>query len=366
MKGNVLIVGLGLIGGSLALSILKEHPDARVSGYDIREKEMKLAKAMNMITEEACNLQKEAEKADLIMICTPVDQTVRMMGMLSDWNLKKDVIVTDVGSTKALIMENSHILSDKGITFIGGHPMAGSHKSGVSAAKTFLFENAFYLLTPSKGANGSVNKLKEWLHGTGAKFLVVEPKEHDYITGIVSHFPHIIASSLVHQVKKHYEKQPLISRMAAGGFRDISRIASSNPTMWTDITIHNIDILRMLLNGWKEEMDDVLDLLEKAEPASIFSYFEEAKEFRDNMPILQKGAIPSFYDLFIDVPDYPGVISEITGLLASEHISIVNLRIMETREDIYGVMSISFQTEEDRKRGAECITAHTKYDVFTV
>ncbi|TFE03081.1 prephenate dehydrogenase [Jeotgalibacillus salarius] len=367
MKGNVFIIGLGLIGGSIGLSIIKEHPDATVTGFDLKEEEVRLAKALSAINKTSVSLKNDAEEADLIIICTPVNETENLMKTLAGFNLKSSVIITDVGSTKKNIMEASSVLTNKGYTFIGGHPMAGSHKSGVSAAKAFLFENAFYLLTPGDHTEKeAVDLLKTWLNGSKAKFLEVKPEEHDHITGTVSHFPHIIASSLVHQVKNNYQKQPLISSLAAGGFRDISRIASSNPSMWRDITIHNIDMLKDLLTEWQQEMNHVVEMLDKNNAQDIYRYFEEAKTFRDSMPILQKGAIPSFYDLFVDVPDYPGVISEITGLLAKEEISIVNLRIMETREDIYGVLTISFQTEEDRKRGADCISSVTDFEVFTV
>ncbi|MEW9500206.1 prephenate dehydrogenase [Jeotgalibacillus marinus] len=367
MEGTVVIIGLGLIGGSLGLSILKGNPKATVIGYDVQEKEMRLAKAMNTITQESKNLQQEVEGADVVFLCTPVFQTEQLIEKLSAWSLSPHTIVSDVGSTKKRIMNKAQLFYDKGYTFIGGHPMAGSHKSGVAASKVILFENAFYLLTPGKNVHErDVDRLKSWLVGTKAKFFVVDPQEHDEITGMVSHFPHIIASSLVHQVKKVHSTQPLISRLAAGGFRDLSRIASSDPTMWRDITMHNTDILKELLRQWQGEMNQVIELLNQGDADAMYHYFDEAKQFRDNMPILQKGAIPSFYDLFVDIPDYPGVISEITGLLAKQGISIVNIRIMETRQDINGVLAISFQTEEDRRRGESCITSTTSYEVFTV
>ena len=367
MEGNVVIIGLGLIGGSIGLSILQENPNAVVTGFDINLKEMRLAQAMNAITHESVNLRHEVEKADVVFLCTPVLQTEQLIEQLSTWSLKPDVIVTDVGSTKHQIMDKAQALTDAGYAFIGGHPMAGSHKSGVAASKVFLFENAFYLLTPGKNVSQSkIDSLTEWLIGTKAKFLLVDPKEHDEIAGMVSHFPHIVASSLVHQVKKVHSTQPLISRLAAGGFRDLSRIASSDPTMWRDITMHNVEVLKELLQNWQKEMTEVIKLLDNGDGDGMYHYFDEAKRFRDNMPILQKGALPSFYDLFVDIPDYPGVISEITGYLAKEEISIVNIRIMETREDIYGVLAISFQTDEDRKRGAACIQSTTPYEVFTV
>ncbi|KIL44196.1 prephenate dehydrogenase [Jeotgalibacillus soli] len=367
MKGTVVIVGLGLIGGSLGLAIRREHPDATIIGYDRNEKEMRLAKAMDVITKESISLKEDVKKADMILLCTPVTQTERLIAEMSTWVISPQAIISDVGSTKKRIMQEANAFSRKGLSFIGGHPMAGSHKSGVSAAKAILFENAFYLLTPEPSVDKeAVDTLKAWLSGTKAKFLIVEPSAHDEITGMVSHFPHIVASSLVHQVKKYHQQQPLVSSLAAGGFRDLSRIASSDPTMWRDITMHNLDVLRELLIQWQEEMSHVVELLDEQNSEAIYNYFEEAKQFRDNMPILHKGAIPSFYDLFVDVPDYPGVISEITGLLAREAISIVNIRIMETREDIYGVLSISFQTEEDRRRGEACITTKTPYEVFIV
>ena len=176
------------------------------------------------------------------------------------------------------------------------------------------------------------------------------------LTGIVSHFPHIIAASIVRQTERLADKDSLIPRLAAGGFRDITRIASSSPEMWKDIFLHNREILIDLIDKWQEEMDGVKELLEQENSNEILNYFQQAKQFRDGLPVREKGAIPAFYDLFVDVPDYPGVISEITGYLAKENISITNIRILETREDeIYGVLVISFQTDEDRQRAERCI-----------
>lgn len=137
-------------------------------------------------------------------------------------------------------MEASTALRESGITFIGGHPMAGSHKSGVRAAKELLFENAYYLLTPTKDvAEDKVAELRTWLSGTNAKFLVLSPNEHDEITGMLSHLPHIVAAALVNQTQSFTEEHPAAFRLAAGGFRDITRVASSDPRMWTDISISN-------------------------------------------------------------------------------------------------------------------------------
>lgn len=363
MNGRVFVIGLGLIGGSLALCIKKEHPESIIYGYDISQDNLKLAKMLGVIDEIATTIEIGAQSANLIIISTPVKETEKIIDILSAMELKQNVIITDVGSTKSVITNKSQVLLNKGVTFIGGHPMAGSHKSGVSASKVILFENAFYLLTPHEQiSDQKVQQLLKWLKGTNAKFLIISPEEHDLLAGTISHMPHIVAASLVHQADHISERHELVTRLAAGGFRDITRIASSSPSMWRDILIHNKNVLIELMNDWKLEMDKVLSLIKNEQAEELYDYFSRAKHVRDGLPQDQKGAIPAFYDLYVDVPDYPGVISEITGYLAKEKISITNIRIMETREEIFGILAISFQTEEDRIRAQKCITSYSNYD----
>jgi prephenate dehydrogenase len=364
MEGRVLIIGLGLIGGSLAMCIKEKHPESELIGYDLDRNQLHLAKMLGVIDRPAESIEAEAPDADLIVLATPVMTAGSIIETLSALRLKNEVIVTDTGSTKGYIAQKAAALAEKGIAFIGGHPMAGSHKSGMAAAKKILFENAFYLLAPASNVrNSTVDRLKVWLSGTKARFLDVSPEEHDYLTGVVSHFPHIIAASLVHQAARADKEKPLVNRLAAGGFRDITRIASSNPRMWRDIMLQNRDVMISLLSDWQDEMERVKKLMLAEDEDHIFEFFDSAKKYRDGLPINDKGAIPSFYDLFVDIPDYPGVISEITGYLAEERISITNIRIIEAREDIYGVLVISFQTPEDRKRAMECIRKNTDFDM---
>lgn len=363
MKGHVFVIGLGLIGGSLALCIKNEHPEAIVTGYDLNEKQSRLAKLLGVIDEKSETIESGALQADLIIIATPVKEIERTIELLCKLPLKENVIITDAGSTKVEIVKKASCLKEKGFTFIGGHPMAGSHKSGVQAAKSILFENAFYLFTPEEDTNKeALETLQHWLHGTKAKFIKLLPQEHDYLTGVISHFPHVIAASLVHQAEKTSQTHSLIPRLAAGGFRDITRIASSSPEMWRDISVHNKHVLLSLLKDWQNEMEKISQMLINEDENEIFGYFSNAKRFRDEMPAKEKGAIPAFYDLFIDIPDYPGVISEITGYLAKENISLTNIRIRETREEVYGILVISFQTDEDRDKADKCIKHYTNYE----
>ncbi|CAG9622646.1 prephenate dehydrogenase [Sutcliffiella rhizosphaerae] len=370
MKGKVLVIGLGLIGGSIALAIKKEHPHAAIIGYDINEQQAKLAKSLKVVDDYSDNYIHVAKNADLIVISVPVMQATEVLKRLSSITFERSqVLITDVGSTKKKITELAATLFPHGnVNFIGGHPMAGSHKSGVIAAKSHLFENAFYVLTPSKVEENQKEMalLKMWLGGTKANFVTMTADEHDMAAGVISHFPHIVAAGLVHQAEEKQQLNPFVTRLAAGGFRDITRIASSNPTMWKDILLHNKETLIQLLNQWMEQMETVKQKLSENNEEYLYYYFHKAKQFRDDLPVKAKGAIPSFYDLYVDVPDYPGIISEITSYLAKENISITNIRIMETREEIYGVLRLSFQSEADRQAAEDCLKKYTMYETYIV
>ena len=363
MTRNVLIIGLGLIGGSVALS-LQKAPQTKVFGYDVNVKTRELASQLNIVHEVVEDIESVVEKMDYIIFGTPVNATLNWLDQLLTWPLKRTVIISDTGSTKTFIMEKAVQLKENNIIFIGGHPMAGSHKSGVTAAKPHLFENAYYILTPSQDeSDENIVKLEALLKYTHAKLIRVDAKEHDHMTAVVSHFPHIIAASLVHQLASERSTQPLTSQLAAGGFRDITRIASSNPELWRDITIQNRQELIQQLEQWTSEMQKVQAILHAGDADSIEQYFEEARQVRDELPI-SAGALYMPFDLYVDIPDYPGVISEITKYLADDHISITNLRIVEARGDVFGILVISFQTNEDRERAVKCITRNTQFDTY--
>lgn len=348
-RRRVLIIGLGLIGGSIALAINRKH-EATIVGYDVNEEQAKLAKSLNIIDECIDCLAEGVKDVHLIIIATPVMETEKIIEQLATLTFNEEVIITDVGSTKSSIISKAEILSNK-VTFIGGHPMAGSHKSGIIASRAHLFENAFYILTPADSCQEKhVDLLIDWLSGTKANFIRMSPEKHDKLVGVVSHFPHIVAASLVHQLATEENSEKNISRLAAGGFRDITRIASSSPVMWRDILLHNKDVLLSLFDKWENEMNNVKQMLEREDSEQIYNYFTNAKQYRDRLPERAKGAIPAFYDLFVDVEDTAGVIAHVTGILGKRKISITNIRIIEMREDIFGVLRLSFRSDEERQK----------------
>lgn len=360
MNKKVLIIGLGLIGSSLALCIKKEHPLVTIIGIDSQKSSEDFALKRKIIDEKGTSIKVAAIEADIIILCTPVKSMLKQLSLLGTLPLKSGVIISDVGSTKLELIEAARKVGLK--SFIGGHPMAGSHKSGVTAADENLFENAYYILTSSEPEKQKqVKELQKLLQGTRAKFVVLTAKEHDQITGMLSHLPHIIAAGLVNQSKIFNEAHPRSRQLAAGGFRDITRIASSDPQMWTDILLSNKEALLALMISWQKEMQQVTTWLQTENKEAIFQFFYEAKETRNQMPVHKEGAIPAFYDLFVDVPDVPGVIAEITGLLGKAKLSLINLKILETREDIYGILQLTFKRQDDLERAKALIEKETTY-----
>ncbi|MGG3607923.1 prephenate dehydrogenase [Priestia megaterium] len=283
MKTRVLLIGVGLIGGSLALA-MKKHRHVTVVGADINTNEVQVANQLGIVDYVAEDIKTEAAQADYIVLATPVEYTTAWIHDLSTWKLKETVIVTDVGSTKGEIMKAAEALNKKRISFIGGHPMAGSHTSGAVNARADLFCSGRYILTPFENEQKEkIDALMHLLEPTGAQFVPLDAATHDQITGVVSHLPHVIATSLVRQVKGYSAQNHLVTEMAAGGFRDITRIASSNPHMWRDILKQNRSMLLTLLDDWMKEMEQVKLLVEKGDGHELFDYFSDAKEFRDSL-----------------------------------------------------------------------------------
>ncbi|TFJ93818.1 prephenate dehydrogenase [Lentibacillus salicampi] len=348
MKKTVVIIGLGLIGGSLAKS-LHESKDNYIIGCDVNQHTLEFALMNEMIDESSSSLAEAAKNADIIILGTPITETIDYMTQLEQISFDHDVIVTDVSSVKKPVIDKANTLTNQHIQFIGGHPMAGSHKRGVTAAKGHLFENAIYVLSPATNCPATaVDTLEELLQNTNSHMITLKATEHDEMTGVVSHFPHLIASALVQQAKKWEETHEFIPKLAAGGFRDVTRIASSNPELWQDIFYHNKQKMVRMIDDWTHEMTALKQMLQNDGRTELTDYLKQAKDYRDGLGAKKKGAIPSFYDLYVDIRDQTGAIASVANLLAEEEISITNIRILEIREGITGVLRLSVSTKNEQ------------------
>ena len=174
---------------------------------------------------------------------------------------------------------------------------------------------------------------------------------------MLSHLPHIVASGLVQISEKLNQKYPRASQLAAGGFRDITRIASSDPQMWTDILMTNQEMMIQLMEDWQGAMETLKQELIDQNQSAIQEFFVQAKQTRDQLPRKKQGAIPAFYDLYVDIPDIAGAVAKVTNVLSQANLSIINLSIQETREDIFGVLELSFKNQADLLKGQKLIEA---------
>lgn len=347
---KIAIIGVGLMGGSLALCF-RGQPDLHVVGLSNRESSVRKYIERGVVDHATTSLREAVEDADFIFLCVPVGNLADYLHALQEIGLKPGAIITDVGSTKGSICREAASMDWKGAYFIGGHPMAGSERSGVEEATPLLYENAFYVLTPGEDIPADVyERLENLLKWTRAQIVRVDADQHDAIVGAISHLPHIIAAALVNQVAGYDAGNPLYRHLAAGGFRDITRIASSEPVIWRDILLNNRDVVLRLLKDWNAEIASFTRLLEERDGDGVEEQFRRSREFRDQIPERRRGMLNSLYDLYVDVPDHPGVIGQIASQLGAERINLSNIQIIESRGEVPGVLRLSFRSQEDLDR----------------
>ena len=364
MAKTVYIAGLGLIGASMALGIKRDHPDYEILGYNRSQASRDIALERGIIDRATDDFASFAPLADVIILTLPIKQTIAFIQELAGLDLKEGVIISDAGSTKAAIVEVAEeYLAGKSIRFVGAHPMAGSHKTGAASADVNLFENAYYIFTPSSlTSSDTLEEMKDLLSGLHARFIEIDAKEHDRVTSQISHFPHILASGLMEQTAVYAQEHEMTRRFAAGGFRDMTRIAESEPGMWTSILLSNRETILERIEDFKERLDEIGQAISKGEEEQIWNFFNQAREQRQAMEIHKRGGVDSSYDLYVDVPDEEDVILRILELLRGT--SLVNIHINEeNREDVHGILQISFKNAQDLERAERLISENTDYTV---
>jgi len=348
---RVTVIGCGLIGGSFAKSLKSLGLAREVVGVDLDVPSLEEALRLGVVDRVTSDIAEGVKNSDLILIAVPVRQTVAILERLATLPLKKGCIVSDVCSTKREVCAASSILPSH-VHFIGGHPMTGSEKSGVGASSEWLLQKAVYVLAPSQGTPPEpIERLSSIVSAVGAQPLILDPVTHDQVVAAISHIPHIVAAELVEQVAELGSTSPLYSRLAAGGFRDVTRIAAANPAMWRDVLLSNRDYLIELIDDWQKRMATVRNWLIDEDGDELYRLFERSRTWREALPVRASGAVRSALQCTVEVADEPGVIGRIATLLGFACINLRNIGILESREEETGQLILSFSRQQDLDEG---------------
>ena len=280
---KITIIGVGLIGGSLGLALKENKPSFRIVGVD-KQEIIKKAITRGAIDEGTVNLEEGIKEADVVILATPVKTILDLLPQINPF-LKKECLVTDTGSTKKQIVKRANKMLSKDIHFIGGHPMVGSEKYGIDSADRHLFHDKTYILTPTNKSNlVALEKTFSIIRMIGAKKLILDPLDHDRIVGAVSHLPQILAVSLTNTISMlaQEENNNNYFKVIGGGFKDMTRIASSPYKIWEDICKTNQEnILKMI-----QEFRNYLEVLEGKlinDPSSLKEEFQKAQMLRKRL-----------------------------------------------------------------------------------
>ena len=358
MKENFVcgFIGLGLIGGSIAKAIRKVYPKCRLLAYDLNQNALQSAVSDGVIDVPLSEISKDFSSCDYIFLCAPVSENDKNLPLIKKY-ISPACILTDAGSVKTDIHRS---IKEAGLEnqFIGGPPMAGSERTGYLNSKALLLENAYYILTPCSGVSENIlADFEKLISSLGAIPLILTCTQHDYVTAAVSHLPHVIAASLVNLIKDSDSDDGIMKMIAAGGFKDITRIASSSPVMWQQICLTNNENILTLLDAYMEALSKIRRRIASSDSAKLYEFFDQARAYRDSFIGTSSGPIKKSYSVNIEIADEPGALASIATILALHQISIKNIGITHNREQDDGVLKVEFYEESSIEQAVQILSA---------
>lgn len=278
---KVTIAGVGLLGGSLGLALKQRGLARHICGYVRRERAIDECIAAGAVDTATCDLQEAVTGADLVVLCTPVGQMPGLFKAMRNW-LRHGCLLTDVGSVKRdVVTPIERLATRSGVEFVGSHPMTGSEKTGVGAARADLFVGALCVVTSTRKTNAaSFKRIEALWHAVGSQVLRMSPREHDQLVSRSSHLPYLLAAQLANNVLNP-SLPALQSRLCAGAFRDMTRIAAGSPEMWRDICLANGDFLCDAVDDFINGLEAVRQAIRNGKGESVVSAFEQARSRRE-------------------------------------------------------------------------------------
>jgi prephenate dehydrogenase len=331
------LVGTGLIGGSIGLGLATSPDFEIVAGYDRDPANLSAAAAAGAVGKQAGDLTEVGSTADLVVVAVPVSSIARVVLDVAA-SCRPGTIITDVGSVKAPVVTEVEAGLPDSIHFVGGHPMAGSEQEGFAAASPDLFRNACWALTPTaRSAPEAVAVVHRLVAALGAAPLTLEPASHDHIVAVVSHLPQVVASSLMNVAARKAHDAPPVLRMAAGGFRDVTRIAAGSPAVWEDILSENADAVGDVLDAYIDTL--VAVRADLANRNAVRAFLEDAQRARRGLPT---HVIPDeVANVVVAVSDHPGEAASVLTAVGEAGINVADFELRHSPEGGSGLLTLA-------------------------
>ncbi len=344
--GTLAVYGVGLIGGSLAAACKRGRLVERVLGIS---RASTIDKALELgVIDEGFVRERAAQalgRADLVVLGGPVRVILDQLSTIGPL-LKAGAVVTDVGSTKRAVVKAALEHLPDSVHFVGGHPMAGAETTGVQGADPFLFQNAVYVICPPGEADRMhADRFSALAQALGARVLITSPENHDRIAATISHLPQLVAVAMMNLAAQFNDQDGDTLKLAAGGFRDITRIASSPFGIWSDILATNSDEIRQRIDSLIGSLESLRKLVGTGEMAAVF---ERAARSRALIHKDTKGFLSPLFEVIVTAPDEVGVIERLAAGLAGERINIKDIEVLKVRQGEGGTIKLGFATEPDR------------------
>ena len=346
---RIAIAGLGLIGASLAAALRQAYPGIRLFGADIDERTREIAVAKGWVdgatAPDAPAFRDFVLQADLAVVATPVDASESILRLLAEWGFEG--VITDTASTKAHLAQVASEILPHPHNYVPGHPMAGSEVNGIEGARPDLFKGAYWILCPDASTPPEqFTRLHELVTGMGARGIALKREDHDQSVAIVSHVPHFMASSLMQLASRHADKDRSLMRLAAGGFKDSTRIAAGSPELWCGIAFDNAPAIQAGLEEMRQIIGTFSDALATGDRVGLTRLLAQAAEARRALPAAWVPSTEDLLEVRIPMEDRRGVVAEVTTIASSAGCNIQSIEIDHITEDS-AVLSLILTDEGD-------------------
>ncbi len=337
---TVAILGTGLIGGSIGLALTKAGISVR--GFDADPEVAARALAIGAVERVAASPAEAVAGADVVIVAVPVGKVAGLVIEALDAGAPA---VTDVGSVKAAVIGAVRAARpDRCARFVGGHPMSGSEQDGLDGANADLFAGATWVLTPTTDTDAAAHTaVRNVIGRLGAEVVEIPPEQHDALVAVVSHVPQLAATTLMNVAAAGGDDHALLMRLAAGGFRDMTRIAAGHPGIWPDICVANRDAILDALDAYRASLDGVRAMVERGDGDALLGALEHGRQARRNLPSGARVTGP-LVELRIPVPDRPAVLAEVTTMAGRLGVNIVDIEIAHSIEGDGGVLVLVVAT----------------------